>query len=201
MVLTSAERIVVFNFLLLVFFSRNSKMKTFVAIAALLQVASCGFVSVRMPYQNPAGVTYVNGFQGQGYQATAYGAAAGPAVAYAQPQALQYQSHAGLQYQSAGLQYQSPLQYQAGLRYATPAAAVYPAKIEAHHVGYAAAQVPAVAAVPVVKHVPTVSNIPVTRYEAHHGVIEKQVDVAKPAVSTRKFEASYLSRRRKGLDA
>ena len=160
------------------------------AFAALLHLATCSsHVSVRMPYQNPAGVTYVNGFQGQ-EDPLSYG---GAGLSYGQyaAQPLQYQTpSAGLQYQSAGLEYQSPLQYQASDSYAAPTAAVYPAKIETHHVGYAAAQLPAV---PFVKHVPTVSNIPVTRYETHQGVIEKQLDVAKSAVSTRKFEVSCFS--------
>ncbi|XP_076645019.1 uncharacterized protein LOC143354646 [Halictus rubicundus] len=69
-----------------------------------------------------------------------------------------------------------------GLTYA------YPANIEAHHVGYAAAQVPALAAVPFVKHVPTVSHVPVTKIEAQPAFLEKQLDVVKPAVQTRKFE-------------
>lgn len=73
----------------------------------------------------------------------------------------------------------APLQY---------AQAAIPAKVEAHHVGYATAQVPAVAAVPYVKHVPTVSHVPVTRIEAQPAVFEKQLDLIKPAVSTRKVE-------------
>ncbi|XP_031832266.2 uncharacterized protein LOC116426836 [Nomia melanderi] len=64
----------------------------------------------------------------------------------------------------------------------------FPANVQAHHVGYAAAQVPTVAAVPFVKHVPTVSHVPVTKYEDHPVVLEKQLDVVKPAVQTRKFE-------------
>lgn len=73
----------------------------------------------------------------------------------------------------------------ADLAYAVPA-----------NVGYAAAQVPAVAAVPFVKHVPTVSHVPVTRFEDHPVVLEKQLDVVKPAVQTRKFEVSCCSRRK-----
>ena len=45
-----------------------------------------------------------------------------------------------------------------------------------------------VAAVPTVHHVPGVADVPVTRVEAQPGVIQKVVDVAKPAVSTRKFQ-------------
>ena len=135
-------------------------MKPMVVLAALLQVAFGG-VSINMPYPNPAGVTYVTGYQGHGAPLT---------YAHSAP------------FAQSGV----PLQYNAHIQYAAPAA--IPAKIEAHHVGYASAQVPAVAAVPYVKHVPTVSQVPVTRYEAHPAVIEKQLDVIKPAVSTRKFE-------------
>ncbi|XP_014613715.1 PREDICTED: uncharacterized protein LOC106792087 [Polistes canadensis] len=107
--------------------------------AALLQVGFGGHVAVRMPYLNPAGVTYVN-----------------------------------------NVPEESSLAYYAQ--------AAVPAKVEAHHVGYATAQVPAVAAVPYVKHIPTVSHVPVTRIEAQPAVFEKQLDVIKPAVSTRKVE-------------
>nr|XP_034192424.1 uncharacterized protein LOC117609817 [Osmia lignaria] len=107
----------------------------FMTVAAtLLQGGQSGFVSIRMPYLNPAGVTYINNVE---------------------PEAHLY-----------------------GL----------PARVEAQHVGYAAAQVPAVAAVPYVKHVPTVSHVPITKIEAQHALLEKQLDVVKPAVSTRKFE-------------
>ncbi|XP_017891052.1 uncharacterized protein LOC108631569 [Ceratina calcarata] len=103
--------------------------------AALLQSGHGSFVSIRMPYLNPAGVTYINNVQPEAH--VAYGV---------------------------------------------------PADVEAQHIGYAAAQVPAVAAVPYVKHVPTVSHVPVTKFEAQPAIVEKQLDVVKPAVSTRKFE-------------
>ncbi|XP_076231254.1 uncharacterized protein LOC143177274 [Calliopsis andreniformis] len=61
-------------------------------------------------------------------------------------------------------------------------------KIETQPATYATAQEPAVASVPVVKHVPTVSNIPVTKVESQPAFLEKQLDVIKPAVSTRKVE-------------
>lgn len=109
----------------------------FTVAAALLQGGYGSFVSIRMPYLNPAGVTYINNI-GQ----------------------------------------------EAQLAYSVPA------KVEAEHIGYAAAQVPAVAAVPYVKHVPTVSHVPVTKIEAQPALLEKQLDVVKPAVSTRKFEVS-----------
>jgi hypothetical protein len=126
-------------------------MQLFVITAALLHVGLCDHVAVRMPYLNPAGVTYVNDFQ-----------------------------EAPLTYFSA-----TPLQTVAAHLAATSA------KIETHHVGYAAAQVPAVAAVPFVKHVPTVSQVPITTIEAQPGVLQKQVDVIKPAVTSRKIEV-YL---------
>ena len=137
-------------------------MRIFVVLAAMLQVAF-GDSVVSMPYPNPAGVTYV-GYSGH---------------------------HAPLSYAAAAPLAQAPvpLQYGAHLQYQTHAA--IPAQIETRHVGYASAQVPAVAAVPFVKHIPTVSQVPVTRYEAHHAVIEKQVDVIKPAVSTRKIEVIF----------
>ncbi|XP_021913232.1 uncharacterized protein LOC110826675 [Zootermopsis nevadensis] len=55
-------------------------------------------------------------------------------------------------------------------------------------VGYTAAPVQTLAAVPTVHHVPGVADVPVTRVEAQPGLIQKVVDVAKPAVSTRKFQ-------------
>ncbi|XP_028045292.1 uncharacterized protein LOC105840610 [Monomorium pharaonis] len=122
-------------------------MQLFVITTALLHIGLCDHVAIRMPYLNPAGVTYVNDFQ-----------------------------ETPLAYASA-----TPLQ---------PIAAHLPvaANIETHHVGYAAAQVPAVAAVPFVKHVPTLSQVPVTTIEDQHGLLQKEVDVVKPAVSTRKVE-------------
>lgn len=109
----------------------------FSVVATLLQTSYGGFVSIRMPYLNPAGVTYINNIESE-----------------------------------------------AQLAYSIPA------KVEAQHIGYAAAQVPAVAAVPFVKHVPTVSHVPVTKIEAQPAVLEKQLDLVKPAVSTRKFEVN-----------
>ncbi|KZC15054.1 hypothetical protein WN55_09356 [Dufourea novaeangliae] len=70
-----------------------------------------------------------------------------------------------------------------GLTYAIPA------NVEAHHVGYAAAQVPALAAVPFVKHVPTVSHVPVTKYERQPIVLEKQLDVVRrPAIQKQFYD-------------
>ncbi|EFN79356.1 uncharacterized protein LOC105187878 [Harpegnathos saltator] len=124
-------------------------------MVALLQVGLGSHVAVRMPYLNPAGVTYVNDFHTQD-----------TALAYASDTPL----HTVVE---------QPLQY---------AAPLIPAKVETHHVGYAAAQVPAVAAVPFVKHVPTVSQVPVTTLQAHPAVLHKQLDVVKPAVTSRKIE-------------
>lgn len=127
-------------------------MQLIVITTALLHIGLCSHVAVRMPYLNPAGVTYVNDFQ-----------------------------EAPLAYTSV-----TPLQTDAThLRYAAPATS---AKIETHHVGYATAQVPAVAAVSFVEHVPTISQVPVTTIEAQPGLLQKQVDVVKPAIATRKIE-------------
>ncbi|XP_071578470.1 uncharacterized protein [Temnothorax nylanderi] len=127
-------------------------MQLFVITIALLHIGLCDHVAVKMPYLNPAGVTYVNDFE-----------------------------EAPLAYTSA-----TPLRTVAThLRYATPATS---AKIETNHVGYATAQVPAVAAVSFVKHVPTISQVPVTTIEAQPGLLQKQVNVVKPAITTWKIE-------------
>lgn len=126
-------------------------------MAALLQVGLCSHVAVRMPYLNPAGVTYVNSLP-------------------AQDATFAYAPHTPLHTIGTSLHY--------------AASPVIPAKVETHHVGYATAQVPAVAAVPFVKHVPTVSQVPVTTIEAHPALVQKQLDVVKPAVTSRKIEVS-----------
>ncbi|XP_014481874.1 PREDICTED: uncharacterized protein LOC106748143 [Dinoponera quadriceps] len=130
-------------------------MRLFAIMAALLQIGLCGHVSIRMPYLNPAGVTYVNGLETQD-----------AAFTYASDTPLHTIETQHVQY----------------------AAPVIPAKVETHHVGYAAAQVPAVAAVPFVKHIPTVSQVPVATIEAHPTLVQKQLDVVKPAVTSRKIE-------------
>ncbi|XP_011870524.1 PREDICTED: uncharacterized protein LOC105563502 isoform X2 [Vollenhovia emeryi] len=123
-------------------------MQLFVITTALLHICLCDHVAIRMPYLNPAGVTYVNNLE-----------------------------EAPLAYTSA-----------ASLQPVVPATS---AQIETHHVGYASAQVPAVAAVSFVKHVPTISQVPVTTIEAQPGLIQKQVDVLKPAIATRKVEKHF----------
>ncbi|XP_011639401.1 uncharacterized protein LOC105428672 [Pogonomyrmex barbatus] len=131
------------------------RMRLFIITAALLHIGLCDHVAVKMPYLNPAGVTYVNDFDTQ---------------------------KTSFVYTSAD----TPLQTVAThLRYAASAPST---KIETHHVGYAAAQVPTVAAVPFIKYVPTISQVPVTTIEAQPGILQKQVDVIKPAVTTRKIE-------------
>ncbi|XP_012265854.2 uncharacterized protein LOC105691741 [Athalia rosae] len=163
-------------------------MRSFAVLAALLHVAlASGHVAVRLPYLNPAGVTYVANEHGHGAPLVG---APGPNLEY-QSSGLQYaQHHQALEYaqqQESGLHY-APQQPHHHHHHELQYAAHAPAQIEAHHVGYATAQLPAVAAVPVVKHVPAVADVPVTHIEAQHGFIEKQVDVAKPAVATRKFQ-------------
>lgn len=134
------------------------RMRLFAVMAALLQIGLCSHVAVKMPYLNPAGVTYVNSLP-------------------TQDAAFAYASDTPLHTVETSLQYAAP---------------VIPAKVETHHVGYAAAQVPAVAAVPFVKHVPTVSHVPVTTIEAHPALVQKQLDVVKPAVTSRKIEVSMF---------
>ncbi|XP_066585353.1 uncharacterized protein [Prorops nasuta] len=111
--------------------------RTILLLAAILRLGLGSYVAVRMPYLNPAGVTYVNTYQDQ---------------------FTQYAADLQATQQNFG------------------------------HFGYATAQVPAVAAVPYVKHVSTVSHVPVARIEAQHALLEKQLDVVKPALSTRKFQ-------------
>lgn len=133
-------------------------MRLFAIIAALLQIGLCGHVAIRMPYLNPAGVTYVNSLQ-------------------TQDEAFEHAPDTSLH------------NIETSLRYVAP---VIPARVETHHVGYATAQVPAVAAVPFVKHIPTVSHVPVTTIEAQPGLVQKQLDVVKPAVTSRKIEVSMF---------
>ena len=183
-------------------------MRTLILVVALIHTVLGGgdYYSVRLPYLNPAGVTYVDGPAPPGLAAgpVQYAAAApaveaevgyaAPAVAAA-PAALGYAAPA-VAAAPAALGYAAPAvaAAPAALGYAAPAVAAAPAAF-----GYAAPAVaaapaafgyaaPAVAAVPTVHHVPGVADVPVTRVEAHPGVIQKVVDVAKPAVSTRKFQ-------------
>jgi len=154
-------------------------MRTLILVAAVIQAVLGGgsHFSVRLPFLNPAGVTYLDGPAPAGLAAgpVQYGAAA-PAVAaegYAAPAVV-----------AEG--YAAPA-VAAELRYAAPAIPAVPAAAPAP-VAYAAAPVHTVAAVPTVHHVPGVADVPVTRVEAKPGVIQKVVDIAKPAVSTRKFQ-------------
>ncbi|XP_049955157.1 calphotin-like [Schistocerca serialis cubense] len=139
-------------------------MRYLIIVAAALHVVLGGVsqVAVRLPFLNPAGVTYLNGPAPAGLAAGPVGyAAAGPAAvgyAAAGPAAVGYAA-------------------------AAPAAVGYAAAAPAA-VGYAAAPV----AVPTVHHVPGVADVPVTRIEAQPGVVQQQIDVAHPAVATRKFE-------------
>lgn len=68
--------------------------------------------------------------------------------------------------------------------YASQVAPVaYAAHVKTASVGYAA--------VPTVQHVSAVQDVPYTRIEATHGVIQKELDVAKPAVATRRFQVLF----------
>ena len=200
-------------------------MRTLILIAVLVHTVLGGgdYYSVRLPYLNPAGVTYVDGPAPAGLAAgpVQYAAAAPPveaevgyaapavaaapaAVGYAAqalaagPAAVGYASPA-LTAAPAAVGYAAPAlaAAPAAVGYAAPALAAAPAAVgyaapalaaAPAPVAYAAAPVHTVAAVPTVHHVPGIADVPVTRVEAQPGVIQKVVDVAKPAVSTRKFQ-------------
>ncbi|GFG40955.1 hypothetical protein Cfor_04700 [Coptotermes formosanus] len=144
-------------------------MRTLILVAVLIHTVLGGgdYYSVRLPYLNPAGVTYIDG-------PAPAGLAAGP---------VQYAAAAPAIAAELGYAAPSVAAAPAAVGFAAPALAAAPAPV-----AYAAAPVHTVAAVPTVHHVPGVADVPVTRVEAQPGVIQKVVDVAKPAVSTRKFQ-------------
>ncbi|XP_046399474.1 proline-, glutamic acid- and leucine-rich protein 1-like [Ischnura elegans] len=167
-------------------------MRCFLPLAALLSVALAGQsqVAVRLPFLNPAGVTYVSGPAPAGlvagpnvHQPYAYAAgpavhqpyayAAGPAVHQPYAYAAGHSVHQPLAYAAAPAYRQSTFH---GAQFAYHAA---PVAQPVHHVAQ-----PVSASV---HHVPAVANVPVTHIEATHGVVQKTIDVAHPAVSTRKF--------------
>ena len=164
-------------------------MRTLILIAAIIQTVLGGgsHFSVRLPFLNPAGVTYLDGPAPAGLSAGPLGyAAAGHVV---EPAAVE------IGYAGAAVTAAPAVGYAVPAVTAAPAVAAVTAAppvaavgYAAPAVGYAPAAVPAVAAVPTVHHVPGVADVPVTRVEARPGVIQKVVDVAKPAVSTRKFQ-------------
>ncbi|PNF31846.1 hypothetical protein B7P43_G08915 [Cryptotermes secundus] len=203
-------------------------MRTLILLAAVVQAVLGGgsHFSVRLPFLNPAGVTYVDGpapaglaagplqYAAEvGYAAPAVAAApaaevgyAAPAVAAAPaaevgyaasylaaaPAAVGYAAPAAAA-APAAVGYAAPAvaAAPAAFGYAAPAVAAAPAAVgyaAPAGIAYASAPVKTVAAVPTVHHVPGVADVPVTRVEAQPGVIQKLVDVAKPAVSTRKFQ-------------
>ena len=158
-------------------------MRTLLPVVFLIHTVLGGgdYYSVRLPYLNPAGVTYVDGPAPAGLAAGPVQYAAGaPAleaeVGYAAPAVGTAPAAFGYAAPAVGT---AP----AAFGYAAPAVAAAPAPV-----AYAAAPVHTVAAVPTVHHVPGLADVPVTRVEAQPGVIQKVVDVAKPAVSTRKFQ-------------
>lgn len=116
----------------------------------LTLVSGSSLVNIRLPFLNPAGVTYING-------QTPTGLVAGPVpVQYSAPPQLQQISYAP-----------QPL-------------------LKAAPIGFAQ---PVLRAAPLLQpRVPAVADIPVTHIEAHHGVVQNIVDVAKPAIKTRKYE-------------
>ena len=172
-------------------------MRTLLPVVFLIHTVLGGgdYYSVRLPYLNPAGVTYVDGPAPAGLAAGPVQYAAGapaleaevgyaaPAVGTA-PAAFGYAAPAvGTAPAAFGYAAPAVAAAPAAFGYAAPAVAAAPAPV-----AYAAAPVHTVAAVPTVHHVPGVADVPVTRVEAQPGVIQKVVDVAKPAVSTRKFQ-------------
>ena len=158
-------------------------MRTLILVAVFIHAVLGGgdYYSVRLPYLNPAGVTYVDGPAPAGLAAgPVQYAAAAPAIAaevgYAAPAVAA--GHAAF-----GLAAPAVAAGHAAFGFAAPAVAAGHAPV-----AYAAAPVHTVAAVPTVHHVPGVADVPVTRVQAQPGVIQKVVDVAKPAVSTRTFQ-------------
>lgn len=148
----------------------------FIIVVALIHVAACGNVNIRMPYLNPAGVTYVTGAAHAGLAAGPYAYTTATARPLAAPLAYnQVYSHghavAPLAYSHAPVAYGVRAQ---PLAYHAPAVSYQP--------------VTKYAAVPTVQHVHGVADVPVTRYEAQPAVIQKSLDVAKPAIKTRKYE-------------
>ncbi|XP_077293980.1 uncharacterized protein LOC143916658 [Arctopsyche grandis] len=134
-------------------------MRLLLLVSALTQVVLSGHVAVRMPFLNPAGVTY-----------TSYG---NPAPQYN----YDYSDH------GYGYEAQAQLAYAAQVQHQQPLLANGPVAV-----GYAQVPVKTAVAVPTVHHVPAIADVPVTKYEAQPAVIQKIVDVAKPAIKTRKYE-------------
>lgn len=134
-------------------------MRLLLLVSALTQVVLSGHVAVRMPFLNPAGITY-----------TSYGH---PAPQYN----YDYSDH------GYGYEAQAQLAYAAQVQHQQPLLAKGPVAV-----GYAQVPVKAAVAVPTVHHVPAIADVPVTKYEAQPALIQKIVDVAKPAIKTRKYE-------------
>lgn len=185
-------------------------MLRLVLLVGAVQVAFAGYYSSHL---SPASVTYINGPAHASLRAgpasylapTAYAAPAYAAPAYA--------GYAG---------YAAPTAYAAPAAYSTHHSTAYgaPATYAAYHHAPAAvgesmgrkfvksfmrsmwiagAQISrllAVKAVPTVHHVPAVADVPIKTYEHTPAVIHKVLDVAKPAVQTRKFEVRIGERKR-----
>lgn len=148
------------------------QMKFFIVAVALVHAVSCGHVAVRMPFLNPAGVTYTSYGQVPSYD---YGE---QALAYGNAYAAEAH-HAPAAYAGEGF-YQNVHHQQVAVAKAPVA------------VGYAQVPVKAAVAVPTVHHVPAVADVPYTKIEAQPAVVQKIVDVAKPAIKTRKYEVIFF---------
>lgn len=143
-------------------------------ILALANVALGGHIAVRMPFLNPAGVTYAQYGQAPhgDHQQVTYSE---PHAQYSYQQA--YDGHQQVTYSEPHAQYAYQQEH---VHYAQQPSAV----------GYAQVPVKTAVAVPTVHHVPAVADVPYTKIEAQPAVLQKIVDVAKPAIKTRKFEVS-----------
>jgi len=170
-------------------------MLRLVLLVGAVQVAFAGYYSSHL---SPASVTYVNGNAPAALRA-------GPANYFA-PTAYAAPAYAGY----AG--YAAPTAYAAPAAYSTHTAYGAPATYAAYHHAPAAvgesigtrfvkclksfmliagtqiSRLLAVKAVPTVHHVPAVADVPIKTYEHTPAVIHKVLDVAKPAIQTRKFE-------------
>lgn len=131
-------------------------MKTLLLVFGLVLtiVSGSSLVNIRLPFINPAGVTYING--------------PAPTGLVAGPVPIQYSAQPQPQPQFQQLAYAPQPAFRAApITFAQPA----------------------LRAAPLLQpRVPAVADIPVTQIEAHHGVVQNLVDVAKPAIKTRKYE-------------
>lgn len=153
-------------------------MKFFILAAAILNAALAGHVAVRMPFLNSAGVTYVQGQYQQEYNPYLQ-----QQLAYSEPQVAYQQQHFAYPTQAAYAAQEVVASTVSPVAHVPVAVAKAPVAV-----GYAQVPVKTHVEVPTVQHVSHVTDVPFTKIEAQPAVIQSVVDVAKPAVKTRKFE-------------